>query len=694
MEKTCKIYYTSDTHGRLFPENGVGGRCLTACFAEYQKDENTLVLDGGDTLQGAPLLRYLWKHDDCPKLLAETMNHGQLDYYTLGNHDFNYGYDPLARYVQGVNGSCVCANVQDVRGQMQMADDAEGIPTQAENQTSGCAPKPPMNIRPYAIHTLGNGLRIGIVGIVSEYVNLWEAEENLNGLRITDPFAAAKQALEQLESVENGVDYTICIYHGGFEEDITQIAQDAAAVVAAIPPARVPSIAPVPPAALRAEQAVDAQTLANAPTLADAPAPDCNPKGERSAAALPTGQEQYTAIVRENVGCKICRELGFDLLLTAHQHMEQPLRMLYGTAVLQLPPNAEKYACLEIGVDVPGANVMLDADIETGASGATSPARLDMQDTVQEIAGQQPSKCSRNTVAINMDKSTIAKPRARIIRAAHIAPTTAPDPAFLTQMQPIRTAAADWLAQPAGTLATAIPPETDKIKLALGTAPIAQLANFAQRNATGAEVAITALPNQTVSLPQQLTIGDVLTAYPFPNAVMTLAVRGDVLAQGIARSASYFAKGADGALHVARGFVSPKEEHYNYDFFAGVEYSISFEDAQGGGSPDQMSGANQADNGRNADKASQLCDTTARAHVSQSPTVSNITVNGAPLDPARTYTVAMSDYRATGTGGYDFYAACPRIASYPVDLQALILQTLADHPNLRVPAQSAVHLLG
>ena len=62
-----------------------------------------------------------------------------------------------------------------------------------------------------------NGLRIGIAGIVTDYVNIWEKEENLKGIHITDPFEAAKNALAQMKEQ---TDLTICIYHGGFECDL------------------------------------------------------------------------------------------------------------------------------------------------------------------------------------------------------------------------------------------------------------------------------------------------------------------------------------------------------------------------------------------------------------------------------------------------------------------------------------------
>ena len=56
---------------------------------------------------------------------------------------------------------------------------------------AGCA-------SPACIHTLENGLRIGIVGIVTDYVNIWERPEHLSGITISDPIPAAAAALEEL----------------------------------------------------------------------------------------------------------------------------------------------------------------------------------------------------------------------------------------------------------------------------------------------------------------------------------------------------------------------------------------------------------------------------------------------------------------------------------------------------------------
>ena len=63
MEKELTIYYTSDIHGCFSPIDYATGlpadSGLANCMAQFRKDGNTLVIDGGDTLQGSPLTYYL-----------------------------------------------------------------------------------------------------------------------------------------------------------------------------------------------------------------------------------------------------------------------------------------------------------------------------------------------------------------------------------------------------------------------------------------------------------------------------------------------------------------------------------------------------------------------------------------------------------------------------------------------------------
>ncbi len=195
MEKKISIYYTSDTHGYLFSVDYATGKekeaGLISCIEKYQKDGNTLMIDGGDTIQGSPFTMYTSKKQLAPHPVASVLNRGKYDYVTLGNHDFNYGENHLHGYLTSLEAKCLCGNVIDKSGKLP--------------------------VHQYDIKVLENGLRVGIVGIVTDYVNVWERPENIANLEIIDPFEVAKK---NLEAIKDKVDMTICLYHGGFECDL------------------------------------------------------------------------------------------------------------------------------------------------------------------------------------------------------------------------------------------------------------------------------------------------------------------------------------------------------------------------------------------------------------------------------------------------------------------------------------------
>ena len=193
-EKKLTIYFTSDLHGYIYPTDYRGSEekelGLFKCASRFRKDGNTLVIDGGDILQGSPLGAFCHDTVGSAARFADMMNRCGYDYITLGNHDFNYGMPYLDSYLDALQACCVCENVRR---------DGAGVRF------------------PARIHTLENGLRIGIVGIVTDYVNIWEKPEHLAGIAITDPVPAAAAALKALKGQ---ADLTVCVYHGGFERDL------------------------------------------------------------------------------------------------------------------------------------------------------------------------------------------------------------------------------------------------------------------------------------------------------------------------------------------------------------------------------------------------------------------------------------------------------------------------------------------
>ena len=507
MERNLTIYFTSDTHGYFSPINYAAGEHadtgLANCMASFRNDGNVLVMDGGDTLQGSPFTYYLHKNGIVnPCVPAQVMNRAGYDFVTLGNHDFNYGPDHLRRYLRSVDARCLCANVSGLDG-----------------------------VTDTAVVTMENGLRIGVTGIVTHFVNVWEKPENLAGITITEPIPAAKKALETLRA-EN-VDLTVCIYHGGFENDL-----------------------------------------------------------DTGAPLSETG---------ENQGYRICRELGFDILLTGHQHIPMAGRRVFDTFTCQTPDKAKQYIRMEVTVS--------DAPIDTAHRNQVAAGRVTARSFLE-------------------DAGSVTDAEAAGILA------------------PWEEAAAKWLDTPVGHLDTPLLPE-EPIVMAEHGSCIANFFNQVQLEASGADISATSLGNEVKGLPQEVTVRDVVATYIYPNTLHTLEVDRAVLKQALERSAEYFAIGENGLLQVSESFLKPKVEHYNYDFFSGIEVTMDVRKPMGN-------------------------------------RVISIRYQGQELAPDKTLTLCMNNYRSTGTGGYGCYLTCRKVKEQPTEIAEMIMDYIVSHGDIRV----------
>ena len=413
------IYFTSDTHAYLYPNNFADRqpRPMGLLSMSFPKDENTLVIDGGDTIQGSPLAYYC-QSQGCELPAAQALNALGYDYVTLGNHDFNHGRDVLRRYLDALDAKCLCANVTDARGELPIAGTA--------------------------VHTLGNGLRVGLVGLVTDWVNLWEKPENLTDLTVSDPLEAARKAI-----VEMKADVIVGIYHGGIERD------------------------------------------------------------------LDSGR--LLSRTDENIACRLCEELPFDLLLTGHQHIAMANREWHGTHIVQTPCNAEAYVKVTLGDDGKFVSELCDVPAE----------------------------------------AALTEPQRELWEKLNA-----------------------WLDQPIGRLNRAIWPE-EKLRMALGGSSIADFFNMVQLWASGADVSCTALGNEVRGFDSNVTVRDVVASYIYSNTLVVLEVTGDVLRRALEQCARYFAVDADGALCVAESFLRPKVAHFNYDYFSGIEYVFDLDRPEG-----------------------------------------------------------------------------------------------------------------
>lgn len=191
----AKIIFTSDMHGFFMPTDYMSRETKAqglSCLANsFDKDGNTLVVDGGDTLQGSPFCSKLSELKRDSSLISKIMNMAGYDFISLGNHDFNYGLENLACYLNALDAKALCANISDKEGLLKLCKSS--------------------------IAVLENGLRIGLVGACTHHILKWEPKKTLDRLNVLKPFDEIKK---ELDNIRDKCDIKVLVYHGGFECDV------------------------------------------------------------------------------------------------------------------------------------------------------------------------------------------------------------------------------------------------------------------------------------------------------------------------------------------------------------------------------------------------------------------------------------------------------------------------------------------
>lgn len=195
--KQLLILHTNDTHSCVIPLNpnladtmlaGRGGFLRRAAMIDQMRkeDKELLLLDSGDFSQGSPYYT-MFKGD----VETELMNIMGYDAATIGNHEFDFGLDNMARLFKKVNFPIVCANY-DFTGTV-----VEGL------------------VKPYVI-IKRKGVKIGIFGLSPKLEGLVMAS-TCAGVKYLDPIKTANDIADKLKNEEK-CDVVICLSHLGWDE--------------------------------------------------------------------------------------------------------------------------------------------------------------------------------------------------------------------------------------------------------------------------------------------------------------------------------------------------------------------------------------------------------------------------------------------------------------------------------------------
>lgn len=195
QNKELFIFHTNDTHSRLEPMDvnssdkfaGLGGfvRRATAVDSLRKVHPDMLLFDAGDFSQGTPY--YNMYKGEVEVLL---MNEMKYDAGTIGNHEFDFGLENMARLFKMAKYPIVCANY-NFKG------------TVLENI-----------VKPYVVIERA-GLKIGVFGLSPRLEGL-VSSYNCEGVTYLAPVQVANEIALKLKKDEK-VDLVVCISHLGLK---------------------------------------------------------------------------------------------------------------------------------------------------------------------------------------------------------------------------------------------------------------------------------------------------------------------------------------------------------------------------------------------------------------------------------------------------------------------------------------------
>ncbi|WP_164671151.1 bifunctional metallophosphatase/5'-nucleotidase [Virgibacillus doumboii] len=308
---------------------------------------------------------------------------------------------------------------------------------------------------------------------------------------------------------------------------------------------------------------------------------------------IETGEETEP-LTGENQGYAICEQIeGIDVLLTGHQH-----RVLTGTinGVLVIQP---------------GNNGKLYGEIDI---------IMEQSERGWQVVNKQ---ASVNTL--------------EGIKA---------DSEILNCMEDLEASTQQWLDSPIGNIDGDMT-ISDPLAARVQKHPFIEFIQKVQMDASGTDISVAPLlNNKSKGFGPVVTMRDIVSNYMYPNTLVVLELTGKDIIDALEKSAEYFVI-KDGNIAVNPAYIAPKPQHYNYDMWEGIEYTINVQKPFGS-------------------------------------RIENVTYHDKPLDKHEKYHVVLNNYRANGGGNYDMFKGKPVIREIQKDAVELIRSYFEKHKT--VPA--------
>jgi 2',3'-cyclic-nucleotide 2'-phosphodiesterase/3'-nucleotidase len=292
----------------------------------------------------------------------------------------------------------------------------------------------------------------------------------------------------------------------------------------------------------------------------------------------------------ENQGYRLCMEVdGIDVLLTGHQHRTIAGKKVNGVTIVQPGCNGQHLGLVEV--------------------------QMRRQRDRWELVAAESQLISADGAAVDEEVIELIRP-------------------YEEQTQ-------IWLDQPIGRIVGDMTVK-DPMQIRTRDNPLIEFVNKVQMEIAGVSISNTALfDNSCPGFPEHVTMRDVMANYIYPNTLKVLRVTGQDIKDALERTASYFEQYNGSGIRVNPAFLTPKPQHYNYDMWEGIEYTINISRPVG-------------------------------------ERVVELRYQGEPLKMDGEYDVVMNNYRAAGGGEYNMFKGKPVVADIPIEVPELIVNYIME----------------
>ena len=178
----------------------------------------------------------------------------------------------------------------------------------------------------------------------------------------------------------------------------------------------------------------------------------------------------------------------------------------------------------------------------------------------------------------------------------------------------------------------------------LADTPIMDFVAETMRRASGADLASVSSFSTGVKIPAgPVTVAQLAQLYPYENTLRVVRISGEALKAFLEQSAQYFR--VTGSAGEPRVSANPAIPGYNYEIVTGADYTI--------------------------DLSRQLGER-----------ITGLSYRGKPVRENDSFTIALSNYRAEGSGGYAMLRGAPVVYDRQQDIRQLMIDEVARRGTL------------